>query len=124
MKSHQKNNRKAIGSVTRGSGNVFADLGFGPEAGELHVKAELTRQIYNRIKSLGLTQSLAGQRLGLSQPDVSKLMNAKFTGYSTDRLIALLSTLEVDVDIVVRPHRRNRRHKPGVIRIREAAKAA
>src|SRR6266700_7805569 len=49
--------------VTRGSGNVFADLGFDEvEAEELQVKAELTRQIYNRIKALGLTQRHAGTR--------------------------------------------------------------
>ena len=49
--------------VTSGSGNVFADLGFDEvEAAELQVKAELTRQIYNRIKALGLTQKQAGTR--------------------------------------------------------------
>jgi hypothetical protein len=41
--------------VIAGSGNVFADLGFAdPEA--LQMKAELTRQIYNQITALGLTQ--------------------------------------------------------------------
>ena len=36
--------------VTRGNGNIFADLGFAPrEAAELKVKAELTLQIYQQI---------------------------------------------------------------------------
>ncbi len=70
--------------VTRGSGNVFADLGFeDPE--ELQVKAALTRQIANRIKAFGLTQVQAGSRLGISQPDVSKLMRSRYTGYSVGR---------------------------------------
>jgi predicted XRE-type DNA-binding protein len=34
--------------VTEGSGNVFEDIGL-PEAAELQVKAELTRQIHNII---------------------------------------------------------------------------
>ena len=111
--------------VTRGSGNVFADVGFKPEeAAELQIKAELSRQIYNRIKALGLTQVQAAARLGLSQPDVSKLMNARFTGYSTDRLIALLNALHVDVDIVVRPRKGSARREPGVVRVREAVGAA
>jgi predicted XRE-type DNA-binding protein len=111
-------------SVRHGSGNVFADLGFAPEeAAELQVKAELTRQIHKRINALGLTQVKASKRLGISQPDVSKLMNAKFTGYSTDRLIALLSALAVDVDIVVKP-RGSTRRQPGVVRVRQAATAA
>lgn len=67
--------------VTRGSGNVFADLGF-PDAEELQVKAALTRQIANRVKELGLSQVQAGTRLRLSQPDVSKLANGRYTGFS------------------------------------------
>jgi predicted XRE-type DNA-binding protein len=89
-------------TVTRGSGNVFADLGFdNPE--ELQVKAVLTYHIYNRIKTLGLTQKQTGERLGLRQPDVSKLMHCKYTGFSSDRLLAFLVALDLDIDIVLRP---------------------
>ena len=116
---------KRVPRVTRGSGNVFLDLGFkGNEARELQIKAELARQIYNRIKALGLTQIQAAARLGISQPDVSKLMNARFAGYSTDRLIALLNALEVDIDIVLRPHKGRSRREPGVVRVRNAVRAA
>jgi predicted XRE-type DNA-binding protein len=125
MKTQQTSKRKTDAHLAGGSGNVFADLGFAAgEARELQVKAELTRQIYHRIKAMGLTQVQAGERLRIGQPDVSKLMNARFTGYSTDRLIALLNALEVDVDIVVRPRKETRRHAPGVVRVREAAAVA
>ena len=107
--------------VTRGGGNVFTDLGFpAGEAADLQIKSELVRQLYNRIKALRLTQIQAAQRLGVSQPDVSKLMNARITGYSTDRLIALLNALGVDVDIVVRPRAAILRRRPGVVRVRQA----
>src|SRR5437867_12782892 len=106
--------------VTRGSRNVFADLGF-EDAEELQVKAALTRQIANRIKAFGLTQVKAATRLGISQPDVSKLMNGRYTGYSVDRLIAILNTLEVDVEIVVRPRNLDGRHRRGGVRIVEVA---
>ncbi len=57
--------------VLRGSDNVFTDLGFPPaEAAELKAKAELTWQIHQRIKQLGLTQVKAAHQLELSQPDV------------------------------------------------------
>jgi len=116
--------KKLSPRVTRGSWNVFADLGFDrEEAAELHVKAELTRQIYNRIKALRLTQVQAATRLGLSQPDVSKLMNARFSGYSTDRLIALLNALAVDVEIVLRPRKATSGQASGAVRVREAAAA-
>ena len=89
-------------SVTESSGNVFVDLGLPDAVGELF-KAELTLQISKRIKDLDLTQKQAGVRLGLSQPDVSRLMNGRRAGFSTDRLLAFLNALDLDVDIVVRP---------------------
>ncbi len=104
--------------VTHGSENVFADLGF-EDAEELQVKAGLTHQIYSRIKMLKLTQVQTGKLLGISQPDVSKLMRGRYTGYTTDRLIALLNILEVDVDIVIRPHRKNGCYHKGIVRIME-----
>lgn len=110
--------------VFRGSGNVFADLGFPEkEAAELKVKAELTLQIHQRIKALALTQARAAGRLGLSQPDVSKLMAGRHAGFSVDRLLSLLNALEVDIDIVVRPKRRGRRTGRGVVRVLEASVA-
>jgi predicted XRE-type DNA-binding protein len=119
-----KMNKNTESRVIRGSGNVFADIGFSAgEASELHVKAELIRQILNRIRELGLTQILAGQRLGLSQPDVSKLMNGRVSGYSTDRLIALLNALEVDVEIIVRPRKPGISRKPGMVKVLHAAAA-
>ena len=89
-------------TVTPSSGNVFADLGL-ENAEELQVKALLTYHIYNRIKALGLTQKQAVARLGISQPDVSKLMHCKYTGFSSDRLLAFLVALDLDIDIVLRP---------------------
>ena len=108
--------------MTRGSGNVFADLGFArSEAIDLKVKAELAMQIHHQIEELGLTQVKAAGRLGVSQPDVSKLMNGRHTGYSVERLLALLNALEVDIDIVVRPKHHGRTLRRGVVRVMEAA---
>ncbi|MEQ1718575.1 MAG: helix-turn-helix transcriptional regulator [Hyphomicrobium sp.] len=88
--------------ITQGTGNVFADLGMPDVAAEL-VKAKLTFQIAKRIKALSLTQTAAAVRLGLSQPDVSRLIKSRPTGFSTDRLLALLTALDIDVDIILRP---------------------
>ena len=125
MRTNKVKKRKIESHVTHGRGNVFADLGFIPaESDELQTKAELTRQIYNRIKALGLTQIQASERLGISQPDVSKLMNARFIGYSTDRLISLLNALGVDVDIIVRPKKDSRLHPAGIVRVRKVRSVA
>jgi predicted XRE-type DNA-binding protein len=114
--------KKLVGgnTVTHGSGNVFADLGFTPaEAAELKVKADLTLQIRQRIKELGMTQLLAAARLGISQPDVSKLMAGRHSGFSVERMLALLNALEMDVDIVVRPRTRGRKFRAGTVRVLE-----
>jgi predicted XRE-type DNA-binding protein len=60
----------------KGSGNVFADLGFAnPEREQL--KAHLTLQIYRIIKERHLTQAQAGGILGIKQPHVSALMRKR-----------------------------------------------
>jgi predicted XRE-type DNA-binding protein len=115
------NRKKKATAITKespikdGTGNVFEDLGFA-DAGDLQIKAELTRQLYNRITYFGLTQAEAAKRLGLQQPDVSKLMNGRFTGFSTDRLMTLLTSLMMDIEIVIRP-RRNSLNPRGAIRV-------
>jgi predicted XRE-type DNA-binding protein len=122
MKASTTRNGKTTSPVTRGSGNVFADLGFSAkEAAELKIKAELTLQIYRRIKALGLTQVQAAQRLGIGQPDVSKLMTGRATGFSMDRLLALLNAIAVDVDIILKPKHRRRKSAPGIVRVMAAA---
>lgn len=98
-------------TVTESSGNVFADLGLPDAAGKL-LRAELALQITRRIKELKLTQTEAGERLGVAQPDISKLVRGQRAGFSADRMIAMLNALDLDVDIVVRPagtSARNRR---------------
>jgi predicted XRE-type DNA-binding protein len=115
MKSKQVPNQVA---VVESGGNVFADLNL-PDAEDLRFKAELARQVCQRIAKLGLTQLKAAHRLGLKQPDVSKLMNGRHTGFSADRLLALLNKLEVDVDIILRPRRKFAGHY-GSIRVRQA----
>jgi predicted XRE-type DNA-binding protein len=125
MKSNRKNKAKISETVTRGSGNVFSDLGFSAEeAAELKTKAELTLQISRRIRALGLTQVRAAERLGVSQPDVSKLLGGRYTGFTIDRLLSMLSALEVDIDIIVRPKPHRRKVNLGVVRVTEAAGAA
>lgn len=87
--------------VKQASGNVFADLGL-PNAEEHQLKAQLVGSIHDVLRSRKLTQSAAAALLGLSQPDVSRLLRGQFRDYSLERLLRLLTTLDRDVDIVIR----------------------
>jgi len=91
-------------AVERGRGNVFADPGF-PDADAHLVKAELVSRIDAIVGQRRITQTEAGRLLGLSQPDVSRLLRGDFREYSLERLFRLLTTLGRDVDIVIRQPR-------------------
>src|ERR1700730_5019033 len=91
--------------VKEGSGNVFADIDFPNPEGE-QLKARLTLQIYRLIKDRGLTQAKAGAILGIKQPHVSGLMRGRSGNFSVERLMDFLTALGQDVEITVRPTRK------------------
>ena len=88
-----------------GSGNVFADLDL-PHAEQELLKARLTLQIHKIIKARGLTQAEAGEILGIRQPHVSTLMRNRAGVFSVERLMEFLTELGQDVEITVRPTRK------------------
>lgn len=91
---------KARAKVTRSSGNVFRDLGFGPEeAQHLLVRSELMLKIEKLLKKKGLTQAAAARLMGVSQPRVSDLLRGKIALFSTDSLIDMLAKLGVTVRV-------------------------
>ena len=93
--------------ITRGSGNVFADLGF-PDAEERQTKLRLAYALNAIVEARRLTQAAAAARLGLNQPKVSALRNYKLEGFSVERLMTLLNALDQDVEIVIRAKPRSR----------------
>jgi predicted XRE-type DNA-binding protein len=84
--------------VERSSGNVFADLGF-RDAEERMWKAQIAIKISRLIQSKGWTQAQAAERVGLDQPKVSQLMRGGLTGFSADRLFAILNRLGYNVEV-------------------------
>ena len=78
--------------ITRGTKNVFADLGF-PDAETHFLKAELVTRIQRVITAQALTQVAAVKRMGMSQLDVSRLLNGQFREVSVERLMRLLTRL-------------------------------
>ncbi len=99
--------RKQKIEAEESSGNVFADLGL-PNAEQELLKARLTLEIYRIIKRRGLTQKQAGEILGIKQPSVSLLMRNRSGTFSVGRLMTFLTKLDRDVEIAVRPKRRDK----------------
>ena len=94
--------------VTRGTGNVFADLGF-PDAAERQAKLRLAYALNQVIEARKLSQADAVKLLGVTQPKVSALRHYKLAGFSVERLMNLLTALDQDVEIVIRRKPRSRK---------------
>lgn len=76
--------------TTRGSGNVFADLGFPPEeAALLAMRATLMNDLCSLIEERRSTQVTAARELGISQSRVSDLVRGKWQLFSLDMLVTL-----------------------------------
>jgi predicted XRE-type DNA-binding protein len=95
--------------VTASSGNVFADLGL-PDAEEALAKAEIAARICDIIAERKLSQVRAAALLGIDQPKVSALMRGRLEGFSSDRLFRFLTALDRDVEIVIRPKKKDAKH--------------
>jgi len=89
----------------KSSGDVFTDIGFAnPERERL--KAHLTLKTYRIIKDRGLTQAETGTILAIKQPHVAALMRNRSGNFSVERLIDFLVALGQDIEITVRPTRK------------------
>ena len=70
------------------------------------LKARLTLQIYRIIKARRVTQTQAGEILGIRQPQVSLLMRNRSGNVSVERLMDFLTALGHDVEVRVTPTRK------------------
>ena len=72
------------------------------------LKAKLVRRIGELIAENGLTQVEAAARMGLSQPDVSKMLRGQFRPLSLERLLRCLMALgqRVMVEVGQAPRKR------------------
>lgn len=93
-----KRKRVKVEKVEMSSGNVFADLGFA-DADERMLKAQLAVKIAELIERKGWTQAHAAEMIGLDQPKVSHLSRGRLSGFSADRLFAILNRLGHSVEV-------------------------
>jgi len=104
-------------SIEQSSGNVFADLNL-PNAEEKLTKVRLSVVVNKIIENRGLTQTTA-RLLGITQPKVSALLNYKLEGFSVERLMHFVTSLEHDVVIEIRP--RGKAKRPARVTVVNAA---
>lgn len=89
--------------MTRGSGNVFRDLGFSEaEAQNLLLRTDLMIRIEKLVKDSGLTQQEAAKILGVTQPRLNQLLKGKITEFSLDALVNMLASAGLKVELTVK----------------------
>src|ERR1700757_1669794 len=87
--------------VKKSRGNVFADIGLSKPEQRL-AKADLAIRIAETIRARRLTQTRAARILKIDQPKISRLLQGRLSGFSTERLMHFLTLLGRDVEIVVK----------------------
>jgi len=89
--------------ITRGSGNVFLDLGFSKaEAENLRLRSQLMRQIDDYYRQSGMTQAAAAKALGPTQPRLNALLKGRLRQFSLDALVHIAGSAGMNVRLVVR----------------------
>jgi predicted XRE-type DNA-binding protein len=89
--------------ITRGSGNVFLDLGFSKaEAENLKLRSELMLRIDEFYRKSGMTQADAAKALGLTQPRLNALLKGKIGLFSLDAFVNIATRAGLNVRLVVK----------------------
>src|SRR3990167_3017119 len=91
-----------MSTITRGSTNVFSDLGYA-DSTERQTKTRLALAVNELLKSRKLKQREIAALLAIPQPKVSALKNYRLDQFSVERLMEFLTALNQDVEIMIRP---------------------
>ena len=112
MAGREKRLKTAKGGVQvfKGSGNVFADLGY-PNPEEALNKARIAYRISELIEEKKLTQTEAASLLGVDQPKVSKIRKGQIRDFSIERLLRFVSAMGENVEVIISSPKNAQRKK-------------
>lgn len=89
--------------MEKGSGNVFADIGFPQEeAQNLYLRAELMIRLDQFIGKKGLTQQQAAKLLGVTQPRLNLMLKRRIELFSLDALVNMAARAGMRVEMKVK----------------------
>lgn len=91
-------------TITHGTGNIFTDLGFGPEeAQSLLLRAQVRSALVIWYKESGLKQAPAAKQLGITQPRFNQLLKGMIKDFSLDALVNIASSAGLHLFLNVEP---------------------
>ena len=86
--------------IIRGSGDVFADLGFA-DAPVMRLKSRVATEIARALDRRGLSVRAAAQERVTTAADVSRIRNADLDRFTLDRLVRIADRLGCRIAIKV-----------------------
>ncbi len=86
--------------LIRGSGDVFADLGFA-DAPVMRLKSRVANEIARTLDRRGLSVRGAAKEAGATAADLSRIRNANLDRFTLDRLVRIAERLGCRVEIKV-----------------------
>ena len=86
--------------VTKGSGNVFKDLGLKDPTNE-SLRSEMALELFKILKKEKLSQTKAASLLGIKQPDLSRLKNGNYSHFSLERILSFIQKFDKKIDIKI-----------------------
>ena len=90
--------------MTKGSGNIFADLGFDvEEAQNLLLRSQTMMAVDSWYRASGQTQTKAAKALGITQPRLNQLLKGKIEEFSLDALVNMATRAGMRVGLTIKP---------------------
>jgi predicted XRE-type DNA-binding protein len=91
-------------TMTKSSGNVFSDLGFGTEeAQNLLLRSQTMMALARWYEASGLTQAQAAKALGVTQPRLNLVLKGKINEFSLDALVNMVTRAGMRVGLTIKP---------------------
>jgi predicted XRE-type DNA-binding protein len=91
-------------TMTRSSGNVFADLDFSAEeAQNLQLRSQTMMAVARWYEASGLTQAQAAKALGVTQPRLNQVLKGKINAFSLDALVNMATRAGMRVGLTIKP---------------------
>lgn len=90
--------------MTKGSANVFEDLGFSAqESQNLLLRSQTMIALVQWFEASGMTQAQAAKSLGITQPRFNQLLKGKIEIFSLDALVNMATSAGMRVGLSIRP---------------------
>ena len=93
--------------AVRGSDNPFRDMGL-PHPELENARATLAAKIIGILNKQNLSKRKAAAITGIDPADITRIRNADLKGFTSDRMIKILATLNHRVEVKVHPIRSRR----------------